>query len=181
MEQRVVDMHVRAARAKAAVFDRLGVEVGRQPPLRHASRARLEGEREGEGVGGGARAAHRGEELDGGGGRGGRGEAAHEGVVEEGEVGGGRGEEREVEGEQRGGMAEVAGGGDGGEAEELGECRDGVGGREEVAAAEEGAVEEAELALRRALAGEGYEITWRDRRRRRRHRGVWLRSIGSKL
>jgi hypothetical protein len=39
-----------------------------------------------------------------------------------------------VGGEDRGGLAEVSGGGDGGEPKELGERRDGVGSREEVAA-----------------------------------------------
>uniref|UniRef100_A0A0A9GZD2 Uncharacterized protein n=1 Tax=Arundo donax TaxID=35708 RepID=A0A0A9GZD2_ARUDO len=62
-----------------------------------AARARLEDEGESEGVRIRARAAHRREELDGGAGRGGCCQAAHEGVVEEGEVESGGGDEREVE------------------------------------------------------------------------------------
>jgi hypothetical protein len=44
-------------------------------------------------------------------------------------------------------VTEVAGGGDHYEAEELGERRDGISGREEVLVTEDGAVEEAEVAL----------------------------------
>jgi hypothetical protein len=68
-------------------------------------------------------------------------------------VGGGGRDEREVDGEEHGGVAEVAGGGDRGEAEELGERRDGVGCREDVAATEESGMEEPEVALRGAPAG----------------------------
>lgn len=114
---------------------------------------RLEDEGEGKGVGCGARAAHCGEELDAGAGRAGGREAANEGVVEKGEVGGCSRDEREVEGQEHGGVAEIAGGGDRGEAEKLGEHRDGVGRREDVAATDKSGMEEPEVALRGALAG----------------------------
>jgi len=67
-------------------------------------------------------------------------------------VGSGSGDEREVEREEHGGVAEVAGGRHSGEAEELGEHRDGIGRRKYVAATEESGMEEPEVALREAPA-----------------------------
>lgn len=65
-------------------------------------------------------------------------------------MGSGGGDEREVEREEHGGVAEVAGGRHRGEAEELGEHRDGIGRRKYVAATEESGMEEPEVALRGA-------------------------------
>jgi hypothetical protein len=54
------------------VLDRLRVEVGRQPPRGQAAGAGFEDQGERECIrGGGARAGHLGEELNGGAGRGG--------------------------------------------------------------------------------------------------------------
>ena len=128
-----------------------------------AARERLEDKGEGEGIGPGARAAHCGEELDARAGRGGGCEAAYEGVVEKGEVGSGGGDELEMKGKERGGVAEVTSRGDRGEAEELGEHRDGIGRREDVATTDESGMEEPEVTLRGAPAGADKQIRPRDR------------------
>jgi len=135
-----------------------------------AARERLEDKGEGEGIGSDARAAHCGEKLEARAGQGGGCEAAHKGVVEKGEVGSGGGDERKMKGEERGGVAEVTSRGDRSEAEELGKHRDGIGRREDVAATDEGGVEEPEVALRGAPAGADKQI----RRRDRWHHGSWL-------